>query len=106
MDSLWQDLRFGFRMLGKSPGFTALAVLSLALGIGINSTIFSLVNAVLLRPLPVEEPDSLVRLYATSSDGISSLRISHQDYADYRDQNQVFSGLAGVSLTPLALNAD
>jgi macrolide transport system ATP-binding/permease protein len=106
MDALLQDLRYGFRMLGKSPGFTAVAVLSLALGIGVNSTIFSLVNAVLLRPLPVEEPDTLVRLYATTSDGTSSLKIPYQDYADYRDQNQVFSGLAGVALTPLTLNAD
>jgi macrolide transport system ATP-binding/permease protein len=93
-------------MLGKRPGLTAVAVLSLALGIGVNSTIFSLVNAVLLRPLPVEQPDRLVRLYAATADAPGSIRISYPDYADYRDQNEVFSELAGVSLAAISLSAD
>ncbi len=106
METLLQDLRYGFRAISKSPGFTAMAVLSLALGIGLNSTIFSLVNAVLLRPLPVKDPDTLARIYSQSADGVTSLRFSYQDYADYRDRNQVFSELAGVNLTPVAMIAD
>jgi macrolide transport system ATP-binding/permease protein len=106
MESLLQDLRYAFRAISKSPGFTAMAVLSLALGIGLNSTIFSLVNAVLLRPLPVKDPDTLARIYSQSADGVTSLRFSYQDYADYRDRNQVFSELAGASLTPVAMIAD
>src|SRR5918992_399959 len=97
------DLRISLRMLLRKPGFTTVAVLTLALGIGANSTIFSLVNAVLLRPLPVAEPDRVVSVYATSQDGTRSSRFSYLNYIDYRDRNEVLAGLAAQNLTPLTL---
>ncbi|MFP5262471.1 MAG: ABC transporter permease [Blastocatellia bacterium] len=96
METMLQDLRYGFRMLIKRPGFTAVAVLSLALGIGANTAIFSFVNAILLRPLPVSAPDELMFVFSGKADspyGVSS----YPDYVDYRDRNEVFSGLAAYS---------
>jgi predicted permease len=87
------DLRYSVGMLLNSPGFTAVAVLTLALGIGANSTIFSLVNALWLRPLPVEGEERLVWLFSTSPDGPYN-STSYPEYAHYRDHNQTFSGLA------------
>jgi len=90
MESLWQDLRYGFRVLRASPGFAAVAVLSLALGIGANTSIFSVVNAALLRPLPVTEPDRLVFVFNGSQADPYGVT-SYPDYVDYRDKNEVFS---------------
>jgi putative ABC transport system permease protein len=89
------DLRLAFRVLRKSPGFTALAVLTLALGIGANTTIFSVVNGVLLRPLPYASPERLVDAYEVR-DG-SRGTVSPPDYADWRDQSDVFDGLAALN---------
>src|SRR5215469_12798599 len=93
------DLKFAFRQLGKSPGFTSVVVLTLALGIGANTAVFSVVNAVLLRPLPFKHPQKLVAVgeYDTrekADPGTDINSISYLDYVDLRDQNKVFEGIA------------
>src|SRR5215470_7951620 len=103
METLWQDIRFGFRILFKSPGFTLVAALSLALGIGANTAVFSLINATLLKPLPVEEPGRLVSFFTTDVKNPGNLPTSHLNYIDYRDQNQVFSGLLAYTFAQLNL---
>lgn len=103
MTNLWQDLHFGFRMLMKTPGFTLVAVITMMLGIGANTTIFSVVNAVLLRPLPVHQPERLANVHATYADGSSFHSFSYPDYVDYRDQNAVFDGLAAYTINAYSL---
>jgi predicted permease len=104
-----QDLRGGLRMLKKSPGFTFVAVLSLALGIGANTAIFTIINAVFLHPLPVEEPSRLAEMFTRDTQTIDAnvnfqlTPTSLPNYEDYRDQNTVFSGLADVTF-PIPLN--
>jgi predicted permease len=103
MDALAQDLRHALRGLGRSPGFTAATVLVLGLGIGANAAIFSLANAILLRPLPASHPDELVRLHGSGPEG-GQRSVSYPDYADLRDQCEVFSGLAATSLVPVSVD--
>jgi len=93
METLLQDIRFGFRQLMKQPGFAALAIISMALGIGANTSIFSLVDTALLRPLAVKEPSQLVEVYGTFNNGADWSIQSYPNYKDYRDRNTVFSGL-------------
>jgi putative ABC transport system permease protein len=100
---MFQDLRYGVRMLIKRPGFTAVAVLSLALGTGANTAIFSLVNTVLLRPLPIQKPQQLVALNNTSERN-NFASFSYPNYKDFRDRNEVFSGLIGYRFTPLSMS--
>jgi putative ABC transport system permease protein len=94
-ETLWQDFRYGARMLLKQPGFTLIAVLTLALGIGANTAIFSVVDAVLLRPLPYRDPDRLVSLWSTFGAAGGAIGGSAMpDYREWRDRNQVFEDLA------------
>lgn len=98
MGDLWQDLRYGLRMLVKNPGFTIVAVIALALGIGANSAIFSVVNAVLLRPLPYQDPDRLVMVWEDSTkSGYPRDTPAAANYIDWRNQNQVFEGMAAIA---------
>src|SRR5512132_4083427 len=100
LERLWQDLRYGCRVLGASPGFTTIAVLSLATGIGANCAIFSFADALLLRPLPVARPSEVFTVGSTTSIeafGASSLVSSYRDYVDIRDRSQSFEGLAAFT---------
>ncbi len=98
MDSLFKDIRFGVRSLLKRPGFTAIAIITLALGIGANTAIFSVVNALLLRPLPFKEPARLVQVWeANYKRGRNTMDVSYPNFADWRDQNQVFEQIAAYS---------
>ncbi|HKO44397.1 MAG TPA: ABC transporter permease [Pyrinomonadaceae bacterium] len=95
MNSFWQDLRFGFRMLAKNPIFALVAIVTLALGIGANTAIFSVVDAVLLRPLPYAQPERLVFLWESmESQGIATSGAALPNYHAWRDRNQTFDGLA------------
>jgi predicted permease len=104
MLSVWQDVRYGVRMLRKNPGFAAVVILSCTLGIGANITIFSLVNSLLLRPLPgVTEPDQLVAVYG-SRQGRGYFEMSYPDIIDYREQNKVFTGIAASAVHAMAVS--
>jgi predicted permease len=101
MPTLWQDLRFAVRMLKKSPGFTAVAVLTLAVAIGANAVVFSALNGLILRALNVPRPESLYIIeHGTDKDSSES----YPDYLDLRDQNRSFDGLAAYNITQAALD--
>jgi predicted permease len=106
METLLQDLRYSARMFAKSPLFTVVAVIALALGIGANTTIFSLVYALLLRPLPgVQEPQKLVSVFTSDYSSTRYSTSSYPDYLDYRDRNEVFDGLATYREDSMVLRA-
>jgi len=93
MATFWQDIRYGLRMLWKNPGFTVIAVLTLALGIGANTALFSVVNGVLLNPLPYPEPHQLVALYSKTAEFEQS-SISYPNFLDWETNNRTFASLA------------
>jgi len=102
---MWQDLRYAARAMVKRPGFTLVAVATLAIGIGANTAIFSLVNATLWRRLPVAEPERLVYGFS-GNQGRPYSNVSYPDYVELRDQNQVFDGLAAWDGITASLNSD
>ena len=104
MENLWQDLRHGFRALRKSPGFTAVAVLTLGLGIGANTAIFSVVESVLLRPLPYRDPTALVQIWNTYLPQFPQAGNSPGDFQDFRRQARSFSGMAAFVDIPEGFN--
>ncbi len=101
LDGLWRDLRYGLRQLRKSPGFTATAVVTLALGVGANAVVFSVLNALILRPLNVPQPHSL---YLVEHKEHGSYFQSYPDYLDYRDGNSTFSGMATYDSATTAIS--
>jgi len=107
MEYFWQDVRHGARVLRKSPGFSAIAVLSLALGIGANTTIFTVINAILLHPLPVKDISQIVELDTIDTKthvgfaNATKLGLSFRNFQDYQKQNEVLSGVACILPVPL-----
>ena len=106
MNNLLKDLRYAVRMLTKTPGVTLVAVVTLALGIGANTAIFSGVNAFIFRQLPVPEPDGLIRPVEVAEGGNISDELSYPDFVEYRNQSTSFTGLAGEDMLQVALDAE
>src|ERR1044072_6102365 len=105
MENLLKDLRYGVRGLLKRPGFTIVAIITLALGIGANTAIFSVVNAVVLRPLPYGEPDRLMTLWETMP-GSNARSVAPGNYVDWRAQNKAFDDLAATYFANFNLTSD
>ena len=106
IEVLLQDMRYGLRRLAANPVFTAVALISLALGIGANTAIFSLVNALFFRPLPIERPHELVSFQNKARAGWGFLSFSYPNYEDLRDRNDVLAGLIAYRFAPLSVSHD
>jgi predicted permease len=112
METLFRDIHYGIRSLLKRPGFTAIAVLTLALGIGVNTSVFTLFYSLALRPLPVKDPGEIANVYQTFEGQLSRrvegniALLSYPEYLSYRDKTQAFSGLIAHAKTPLTLSGN
>src|SRR5690242_2043705 len=96
MRSVWNDLRYGFKVLRNSPGFTVVAVLTLALGIAVNTTVFSWIDSVLLHPIPGAAADRELAIIETLTPNGEYIKTSYPDYRDYRDSLKLVSGMTAV----------
>ena len=96
-DEMFQDLRYGARMLFRQPGVSAVILLTLALGIGVNTAVFTVINALVLKPLPLQDVDSVVEVQKTPEQGQRGRRFSYPDYQDYATRTQTLAGLALIS---------
>ena len=103
VESVGRDVRFAARMLAKHPGFTAIAVLGLAVGIGVNTAVFTAYKALVLQPLDAKDPGELVNIYRSTSHDPYEQRFSYPDFEFYRDHNRVFSGVVATTGDELAL---
>ncbi|NKB87077.1 MAG: FtsX-like permease family protein [Acidobacteria bacterium] len=106
MESIWQDIRFAVRTLTRSPMYVAVVVLTLAIGVGINATIFTMVNALLLRPLPVTAPEELVEIYSYDPQIDTPVTNSHPDFLDLAETTSTLSGMAGHSAFTASLSTE
>ena len=106
MESVLLDVRHALRMLVKSPLFTSTIAITLGLGIGANAAVFSIVNTLLLRPLPVTDPDSLYVVSVTHQDNDRPHQVSYADFLDFRKETHIFADLAAYSIDFAGLSAD
>ena len=108
MHGLWEDLRYAARAMRKQPGFTAVVVLTLGLGIAVNTTIFTIVNAVVLRPLPFENPDRIVRLNVRNVDNAQNRvsDLSYPDFQDWQTATRTFEQMAAVAERAVDISGD
>src|SRR5579872_126178 len=98
LERFWQDIRYGARVLGRSPGFSAVAIMTLAIGIGANTAIFSVIDGVLLRPLPFHDPDRIVRLWESQpAKGVHGNVVNAFNFLDWRERNRSFEQVAAIS---------
>jgi putative ABC transport system permease protein len=106
IERLWQDLRYGCRTMLKNPGFTLVALISLAIGIGANSAMFSLADGLILRPLPVDHPGEVVTVgYSSEVGHFGGIHASYRDYVDFRDKSKSFDGLVAYTISSFGFSA-
>src|SRR5262245_30406291 len=104
METFLQDLKYSVRMVFKSPAFSFVAILSIALGIGTNVAVFSMVNGILFKPMPVERPEQIVALYGIDPSFDFPAEFSYLDYLDYRSHTEVFSDVVCHTGYPLSMS--